>query len=98
MNSLRLLNTLLAVIATLLLGILLALVSGEDSGLAARFVKPAYAQAAPNNANLVFHPWVNPRKYIFWDSQNSTIYIYDGGGSLDETLVVGRMGEKLQKK
>jgi len=98
MTSLRLLNTLLAVIATLLLGILLALVSGRDSGFPLGFVKPAYAQAAQNNSNLVFHPWVNPRKYIFWDSQTSTIYVYDGGGSLDETLVVGRMGEKLQKK
>ena len=98
MTSLRLLNSLLAVVATLLLGILLALVSGKDSGFRLGLVKPAYAQAAQNNSNLDFHPWVNPRKYIFWDSQNSTIYVYDGGGSLDETLVVGRMGEKLQKK
>jgi hypothetical protein len=42
-------------------------------------------------------PGGKPRRYFF-ATQNRLICIHGGGGDVDETWVVGRMGESLKKK
>lgn len=98
MNSTRYLNALLTAIATLLLGILLVLLGSRGSGISFDLVQPAFAQADQSTSDVVFHPWINPRRFVFWDRQNGLIYIYDDGGQLDATWVVGKLGERLTKR
>lgn len=98
MNSIKHPSTLLSTIAVLLLGILVGLLWSRRPGIPFELVQPAFAQADQSSSDVVFYPWINPRRFVFWDRQNGLIYIYDAGGNLDATWVVGKLGERLTKK
>jgi hypothetical protein len=98
MNSTKYLNALLAVIAVLLLVIAIELLPSRGSNVRFEPVQAAFAQTHETTTNLAFYPWINPRRFVFWDKENGMIYIYDGDGHLDATWVVGKMGEDLKEK
>lgn len=100
MNSAKYLNAALTVVAVLLLGILFVQLRTQGSKIPIEFIQPAFAQTDQSSGGIVFYPVGNQdlRKMVFYDKQNGLIYIYGGGGDLDETWVVGKMGQSLKKK
>jgi len=97
MDPMKYLNTVLTLIAVLLIVIVFGLAHSYSGALPSPFVEPAFAQAQ-GNQDVVFSAWFNPRRFIFWDKPNGLIYIYDDNGKIDATWIVGKMGEPLRKK
>jgi hypothetical protein len=100
MNSVKYLNILLTVIALLLSIILINQFTSSRNHGSFGFQNVAYAQSKSESSDIIFYPVGNQevRRLVLYDMKTGTIYDYGSDGFLENTWVIGRAGEKIQKK
>jgi hypothetical protein len=64
------------------------------------FVSELSAQTSELTGDLLFYPVGNQevRKFVFWDREANTVYIYRDNGRFEEAWRIGPMGEDMKKQ
>lgn len=93
------LRVMLALAATLILGVLLGAAAGRHPGQFT-VIPPAFALTPQGTSEVVFYPVGNQdvRKLVFWDRSTSRIFIYSGGGRYEESWQLTTLGQDLQRR
>ena len=100
MSSTKYLNSILTIIAILLLVNLVIALSGTDGKMTIDMINSAHANVQTSQHNIVFYPVGNQavRRLVIFDRNENIVYEHDNNGRVINTWVLGKPGENIQTR